>query len=82
MFGTGESLLQHFNDLLQLARRHRFGVKPESRELAAAQDSVGVVRQSFKLSLAKDEPIDRLVLSPPDEILVDAVAAIDIQLGV
>jgi hypothetical protein len=45
-------------------------------------DAVGVRSQPFVFSFAEDEPVDRRILGPPDEVFGDAVALVGPELFV
>ena len=48
----------------------------------ALENARGVGRQQLELAPAQDEPVELLIVDAPDEIFADAVAAVDVELGV
>src|SRR5262249_23607224 len=54
--------------------------EPKAGEHRTAEDAVGRRRQGPEPPVAVNEPVDLSIEDPPDDILADPVAAIDVQL--
>src|SRR5579883_2032008 len=70
---------EHGRELTGQERRHG---QAQAREDAAVDDRPRVRRQWLVDPLAEREPFDRSVQHPPDQVLLYAVAPVDLQLGV
>src|SRR5687767_10416086 len=82
MFGAVEALLQHGTDPGGVAANHRGRVEPEAGEDLALENAVAVGDEAPVAPAVQGEPVDRLVVDAPDDVLADAVAAVGFELVV
>src|SRR5205807_3860470 len=82
MLGAGEALLQRLQDARQIAADERRGIEPETGEDLALVKAGLIDEQQLVAALAEDEPINRLIQHPPDDVLAHLISAIGVQLDV
>src|SRR5207245_359103 len=71
---AGEPLLEHLKHPRQVHPRQGGRVQPQPGKHLAVVSAVRLERERFVLAFPQHEPVDRLILHAPDEVLADAVA--------
>src|SRR5205823_455348 len=69
---TGLEARQHAG---KVAGEQRLGVEPEAGKHAALVQAVSVRRHSLVRPASENEPVDRAVEDPPDDVFLHAAAA-------
>ena len=68
MLGGADPLEDHRQDPGRIAADQRGRVEPEAGEDLAAEDAVGPRLEALVLPSSQDEPVDRAVEDPPDDV--------------
>ena len=78
-FATGQlgvGRAQMAKDGRAVAGQHTRNVQPQTWELLALDNAVGVRRKQHVLAALEPKPVDRPIVDAPDDVLTDLVAAV------